>query len=166
MSLFLQRDKDSTGWLPLKTKGRCYYFVDHLYHKECVAKRRTRSLKGCRAKAILDWYYYGQLIPDFVFDGQDTPDEVFAAAFAVGYGVPENIAPSYTSGILLGFYKFEEGGFFLNTFPILDQLDHQNPAADRMLLNLVQYVGHQVDKPLVPLPRDFNSKLKDIGYLQ
>jgi hypothetical protein len=104
------------------------------------------------------------LIPHFVFDGQETPDEVVAAAFAVGYGVPD-IAPSYASGILLGSYKFDEGAFFLNTFPILDQLD-QNPAADRMLLNLIQYASRLADKPLAALPKEFDLKLKDIGYLQ
>ena len=119
---------------------------------------------GLQAKAILDWYYYGQLIPHFVFDGQNTPDEVVAASFAVGYGVPD-IAPSYASGVLMGVYKFGEGRFVLNTFPILDQLD-DNPAADRLLLNLVKYSAGFVGRPLADLPADFDETLKSIGYTQ
>jgi len=157
----LQRDKDSTGWLPLADKGRCYQFIDHLYHKECVAKAHP-IFEGMQSKAILDWYYYGQLIPHFLFEKQETPAEVVAAAFAVGYGVPD-IAPSYASGILLGIYKFGEGEFFVNTFPVLDQLD-QNPAADRLLLNLVKFAGRSADKPLAALPTNFEEQLRSIGY--
>jgi hypothetical protein len=156
-----QREKDPVGWIPLAKKGRCYRFVDHLYHKECVAKAHP-IFEGLQAKAILDWYYYGQLIPHFVFDKQDTPDEVVAAWFAVGYGVPD-IAPSYASGILMGIYKFGDGEFVLNTFPILDQLDN-NPVADLMLLNLVKYASHGVDKPLAELPGNFDEQLVSIGY--
>ena len=119
---------------------------------------------GLQANAILDWYYYGQLIPHFLFDRQETPDEVVAAAFAVGYGVPD-IAPSYASGVLLGTYKFGAGEFILNTFPILEQVD-RNPAADRMLLNLINYAGISRGKPLDGLPNDFEESLRSIGYSQ
>jgi Glycosyl hydrolases family 2, sugar binding domain/Glycosyl hydrolases family 2/Glycosyl hydrolases family 2, TIM barrel domain len=158
-----QREKDAVGWLPLAKKGRCYKFTDHLYHKECVAKGHP-IFDGLQANAILDWYYYGQLIPHFLFDRQETPDEVVAAAFAVGYGVPD-IAPSYASGVLLGTYKFGAGGFMLNTFPILEQVD-RNPAADRMLLNLMNYAGISLGKPLDGLPNDFEERLRSIGYSQ
>jgi beta-galactosidase len=156
-----RREKDSTAWLPLGKKGRCYEFVDHLYHKECVAKAHP-IFEGLQAKSILDWYYYGQVIPHSLFDGQETPDEVIAAAFAVGYGVPD-IAPSYASGILLGAYKFGEGRFIINTFPILDQLD-QNPAADRLLLNLVKYGASFAGGTQTELPADFDERLRLIGY--
>jgi hypothetical protein len=157
----LQREKDPVGWMPLVKKGRCYRFVDHLYHKECVAKAHP-IFEGLQAKAILDWYYYGQLIPHFVFDKQETPDEVIAAAFAVGYGVPD-IAPSYASGILMGVYKFGDGEFVLNTFPVLDQLN-KNPVADLLLLNLVRYASRGMGKPLADLPKNFEEQLASIGY--
>ena len=158
-----QRGTDPMGWVPLAKKGRCYKFTDHLYHKECVAKAHP-IFDGLQAKAILDWYYYGQLIPHFLFDGQEVPNEVVAAAFAVGYGVPD-IAPSYASGILLAIYKFGAGEFVLNTFPILDQLD-RNPAADRMLLNLIRYASGSAAEPLSGLPDDFDEQLRSIRYSQ
>jgi hypothetical protein len=156
-----QRGKDPVGWLPLSTKGRCYYFVDHLYHKECVAKAHP-IFEGLQSTSILDWYYYGQLIPHFVFDGQSAPDEVIAASFAVGYGVPD-IAPGYSSGILMSRYSLGSGEFILNTFPVLDELDN-NPAADLMLLNMIHYSARATSRPPAELPSDFNRRLAEIGY--
>ena len=67
-----QREKDAVGWLPLAKKGRCYEFNDWLYHKECVAKAHP-VFEGLQAKGILDCYYYGPVIPHYIFDGQETP---------------------------------------------------------------------------------------------
>ena len=92
-----QREKDAVGWLPLATKGRCYEFNDWLYHKECVAKTHP-VFEGLPGKGILDFYYYGPVIPHYLFDGQELPAEVIAAAFAAGYPVKGG----YASGILLG----------------------------------------------------------------
>jgi len=158
-----RREKDPVGWLPLAKKGRYYRFTDHLYHKECVAKAHP-IFEGLQAKGILDWYYYDQVIPHELFDGQDTPNDVVAAAFAVGYGVPD-IAPGYAAGILMGVYEFGEGKFVLNTFPLLENLDRQ-PAADRLLLNLINYAAGFVRKPLADLPLSFDAKLQAIGYRQ
>jgi hypothetical protein len=158
-----RREKDPVGWLPLAKKGRCYRFTDHLYHKECVAKAHP-IFEGLQAKGILDWYYYDQVIPHELFDGQDTPKDVVAAAFAVGYGVPD-VAPGYASGILMGVYEFGEGKFVLNTFPLLENLDRQ-PAADRLLLNLINYAAGFVRKPLADLPLSFDAQLQAIGYTQ
>ena len=49
------------GWIPLARKGRYYKFVDHIYHKECVAKAHP-ILEGLQSKGILDWYYYDQVL--------------------------------------------------------------------------------------------------------
>jgi hypothetical protein len=157
----LQRDKESTAWLPLPKKGRCYRFTDHLYHKECVAKAHP-IFEGLQAKAILDWYYYGQVIPHYLFDGLEKPEEVVAAAFAVGYGVAD-VAPSYASGILMGTWQLGEGRFILNTFPILEHVNQQ-PAADRMLLNFVKYAGGFTSKPPAAVPGNFEELLKSFGY--
>ena len=153
-----QREKDAVGWLPLARKGRCYAFNDWLYHKECVAKAHP-VFEGLQGRGILDFYYYGPVIPHYIFDGQDLPAEVMAAAFAAGYPVKGG----YTSGILLARYGFGEGNFILNTFPILDQLD-RHPAADRLLLNLVKHAGTLAGKPPAAIPADFDHQLRAIGY--
>jgi hypothetical protein len=74
-----------------------------------------------------------------LFDGQDMPDDVAAAAFAVGYSCPGG----YASGILAGAYRLGAGRLVLNTLRILENLD-QHPAADRLLLNLIEYAGQPV----------------------
>jgi len=154
-----QRDKDAVGWLPLAKKGRCYQFNDWLYHKECVAKPHP-IFDGLQGRGILDWYYYGPVTPHYLFDGQETPDEVVAAAFAIGYSTPGG----YASGVLLGAYRFGEGRFLLNTFPVLENLEAQ-PAADRMLLNMIGYAAGFVQAPLSALPAGFEAQLREIGYL-
>jgi hypothetical protein len=153
-----KRDKDAVAWLPLAQKGRCYKFSDWLYHKECVAKAHP-VFEGLQGRGILDWYYYGPVIPSYLFDGQETPAEVMAAAFAAGYSTPGG----YASGVLLGVYRFGEGRFVLNTFPLLDQVG-RHPAADRLFLNLVRFAAESVERPLMELPRDFEEQLKRIGY--
>ena len=152
------RGNDPVGWLPLANKGRCYAFNDWLYHKECVAKLHP-LFDGLQAKGIMDWDYYGSVIPHHLFDGQDTPEEVIAAAFAVSYPCPGG----YASGVLLGAYPFGAGRFYLNTLHILENVD-QHPAADRLLLNLVAYARRFVDRPIASLPEGFEALLKTIGY--
>ena len=140
-----QRGKEEAAWLPLAKKGSVHKFVDWLYHKECVAKPHP-VFAGLQEKGIMDWDYYGPVLPHFIFNGQDTPAEVIAAAFAAGYW-PGN----YVSGVLLGSYKFAGGQFFLNSFVILENLD-RHPAADRLLLNLIEYGVASVHGPTLPLP--------------
>ena len=154
---FKQGD-DNVRWLPLKNKGRGYEFSDWLYHKECVAKAH-RVFEGLQRPGIMDWDYYGQAIPHFLFEGQDTPDEVAAAAFAVGYSCPGG----YASGALVAAYDFGAGRFVINSLRILENLD-VHPAADRLLLNLMRYAQPGVDAPLADLPPDFEERLRAIGY--
>ncbi|MFH1008805.1 MAG: sugar-binding domain-containing protein [Candidatus Latescibacterota bacterium] len=144
--LAFRRGEDAVGWLPLANKGRCYWFNDWLYHKECVAKAHP-IFDGLQGKGIMDWDYYGELIPHYFFDGQDTPDDVAAAAFATGYPCPGG----YASGVLFGGYSMGEGRFFINTFPVLENLD-AHPAADRLLLNIVRYAMGDRHKPSAEKP--------------
>jgi hypothetical protein len=119
-------------WLPLQNKGRCYTFNDWLYHKECVAKRHP-AFAGLQAPGIMDWDYYGPVIPHDVFEGQDTPDKTIAAAFATGH----HASPTgYACGLLIAAYRAGAGHLILSTPYILENLG-AHPAADRLLVNLV-----------------------------
>ncbi|MBC7328806.1 hypothetical protein H5T88_00450 [bacterium] len=132
-SVFRKGD-DPLFWLPLNKKGRVYAFHDWLYHKEVVAK--PHPVFDGLPTGIMDWYFYGPLISPILFEGQDEPDEVIAAAFAVSYPVPGG----YASGLMLAFYKFGKGGFYINSFPILENIG-RHPTADRLLLNLINRRG-------------------------
>jgi len=128
------RDQAAMDWLPLRNKGRCHTFHDWLYHKECVAQRHP-VFEGLQGPGIMDWDYYGPVIPHEIFEGQDTPDETIAAAFATGsYLYPR----AYGSGLLIAAWKSGAGRFVLSTPYILENLD-AHPAADRLLLNLFRY---------------------------
>jgi hypothetical protein len=153
-----KRGEDAMGWLPLENKGRCYEFHDWLYHKECVAKQHP-VFNGLQLKGIMDWDYYGTVIPHYVFDGQDTPDEVIAAAFATGYCCPGG----YASGVLLGSYTFGAGRFFINTLCILENID-RHPSADRLLMNIISEARKYIDEPLAVLPPDYSKKLAALGF--
>ena len=163
-----QRDEDPVAWLPFSPKSRYFRFDDvSIYHKECVAKAHP-LFDGLQAKGIMNWDYYGPMIPHYAFDGLATPEDVAAIGFAVGfYG-------AYTSGVLLGSYHCSvrndsftpmgTGMFMVNTFPILENVD-AHPAADRLLLNLINHAARSTDEPVTPLPDNFDDQLRKIGYL-
>ena len=130
------RGDDSTYWLPLQNKGRWYSFHDWLYHKECVAKRHP-VFEGLHGPGIMDWDYYGPVIPHDMFEGQNTPDETIAAAFVTGHPSCSD-ASGYGAGLLMAAYRYGQGRFFLSTPNILENVD-VHPAADRLLLNLIRY---------------------------
>jgi len=153
-----KRDKQDAAWLPLAKKGRIHNFNDWLYHKECVAKRHA-IFEGLQGNGMLDWNYYGPMWPHHVFEGQDTPAEVVAASFAAGYST----AGGYSSGVLLGLYKFGAGQFIVNSYPIIEHVD-KHPVADRLLLNLANHAATFTSGPTIALPPDFQARLKEIGY--
>jgi len=155
-----KRGEEAAGWLPLANKGCCYWFSDWIYHKECVAKAHP-IFEGLSGKGVMNWEYYDQLIPHYLFAGQDTPDDTAAVSFATGYqdgSVRETFRLGYASGLLFAGYRFGQGRFFINTFPVLENLDI-NPAADRMLLNIIRYVQNDAGQSLAVLPNGFNSLL-------
>jgi hypothetical protein len=129
---------DETALLPLKTKGRLTHFSDWLYHKECVSKRHA-MFKNLQSPGVMDWDYYGPVISNLFFEGQDTPDDTAAAAFAVCHSSRPD---GFAAGVMLGAYKVGTGRIVLNTFNILDNVD-KHPAADQLLMNLIEYAGRQ-----------------------
>jgi hypothetical protein len=121
-------------WLPLKNKGICRTFNDDLYHKDCVAKLH-QVFEGLQGPGVMDWDYYGPVIPHEVFEGQDTPDETISASFATGN---PKYPGGYGSALLIAMYKQGAGRMVLSTPYVLENLG-VHPAADRLLLNLVHY---------------------------
>ncbi|MCX6028385.1 MAG: twin-arginine translocation signal domain-containing protein [Chloroflexi bacterium] len=156
----LKKSYQQLGWLPLPKKGFFMDFFDWLYHKECVAKAHP-IFTGLQARGIMDWDYYGVMIPRYMFTNQKAPDEVIAAAFTTGYPT----LGGYASGILLGAYRFGAGRFVVNAFRILDYLT-KHPAADRLLLNIIADSQRYTAEPLAPLPANWEQMLAEIEYNQ
>lgn len=152
---------DPTRWLPLAEKGRCYEFNNWLYHREDVARWHP-LFDGLQAPGILDWDYYEQVIPRHVFEGQDTPDDVAAAFFAVGCaGAPDG----YASGIIACSYGLGSGRFVLSTLRILENVD-VSPVADRLLLNAIGYAATLVRETGADPPESVESILASVGYAE
>jgi hypothetical protein len=127
-------DSDTLARLPaeIKLQGKRRYMRDWLYHKEYIGKRH-KILDGMQAPGILDWEYYGQLCNDFFFENIKTPDDAAVISIATGYP-----GPGYDEGVIIGGYKFGEGFFMLNAMSVLENAGH--PAADRLLINLLDYI--------------------------
>ena len=150
--------QNSTRWLPLKNKGVCRGKNNWVYHCEDVAKQHP-VFDGLPAGGMLNWYYYLQVVPNMLFEGQDPPEEAVAAAFGPG----DCIGNGYNSGLLVGSYRLGAGRFYVNTLRILENLN-ANPAADRLLLNMIRTAAEIGRTPRADLPADFEAKLKEIGY--
>ncbi len=125
---------DSTAHLPLARRGKAYTATDWLYHKECVSRRHP-VFEGLQGPGIMDWDYYGQVIPHDIYEGLDAPDDMIAASFAVGH---HRHPGGYAWGLLAGGYRVGAGRLILSTLPLLENLD-VHPAADRLLVNLIRY---------------------------
>ena len=66
---------------------------------------------------------------------------------------------------MLSVYKLGEGRFILNALRIRQALG-TDPVAERLLRNMLNYAAVLCNnKPLAPLPEDFDQYLKDIGYI-
>ena len=66
---------------------------------------------------------------------------------------------------MIASYPLGAGHFILNLLWILENLGI-HPAADRLLLNMINYAATFTDKPIAPLPDDFGAQLKSMGYDQ
>jgi hypothetical protein len=146
VGLFLEpkafaREKDTMHWCPLPQKGACVSFFDWLYHKECVANRHP-VFEGLPGPGIMDWDYYGPIIPREMFEGLETPEEAIAAAFATG---SPSYPDGYCAGLLIAACRLGAGRVILSTPRLLSNLD-AHPAADRMLVNLIAYARRQVQR--------------------
>ena len=138
------------------------------WHAKAVAERATIGSTTARdiakphpvfeclaAGGIMDWYCYLQVTPQLLFDGQDPPEEVIAAAVAPG-GEQEGNAGAFRSGVIAASYRFGAGRFIINTLRILENLD-KNPAADRLLVNMIRYAAGLVERTPATLGSDFQD---------
>jgi hypothetical protein len=137
-SVFVDND-ETMNWLPLTNKGQCKSIRETIYHKESVAKRHA-VFEGLQGPGILEMDYYGPLISDEIFIDQETPYETICAGFNTGFFL---VPRGYRSSLLIAHHKTEEGQFILNTLNILANIN-THPAADRLLLNLIQHARNVV----------------------
>lgn len=104
---------------------------------------------------LMDYTFYREIIPDYRYLGQDTPDEAIAGSFRTSAG--------FGSDLMLSVYKLGSGRFILNALRVRQALG-QDPTAERLLRNMLNYAAIDADKPVTALPADFDAFLGSIGY--
>jgi hypothetical protein len=159
--LAFKRDDHPLGWLPLKSKGTYSRTGTWASARDDFAKAHP-IFRGLPSGGLLDLTYYRDLIPEYSFDGQDTPDDLVAGALGVGYysGLHRS---GYYSGTHIAEYRLGAGSFIINTFLILGNLG-SHPAADRLLLNMIAYGRRKCRGALVSTPMDLDTLLSTIAY--
>ena len=127
------RGEADASQLPWGEAIRARAFHDWLYHKDLVSRRHP-VFEGLQSGSVFDWSHWGHVLGHDLFDCDQAPDEVIAAAFAVGYSCPGG----YDSGVILGSQTMGKGRLIFNALQVLPHIN-QHPAADRLLLNLIDY---------------------------
>ena len=148
------RAEQPTAWLPLARKGTVTRIYGWLYLKDEWAKSHP-IFEGLQAGGLMDYAFYGDLIPDALYAGQEPPAEAVAGANKASQG--------YDAGLMVSAYALGQGRFILNTLRIRETLA-SNPVAGRLLLNLLRYAGKDAALPTAPLPADFEQQLDALGY--
>ncbi len=96
--------------------------------------KRHPIFEGMPSGGLLDYAYYREIIPDLVWQGQDPPQEAVAGAIKA--------SQDYASGLMVAVYRLGDGRIVLNTLRIRENLDG-NPAAERLLRNMLRYAGRR-----------------------
>lgn len=118
--------------LPLGDEVKAWTPYDWLYHKDIAVKRHP-MFDGLEP-GFLDWDVFGPVASSDVFDCRTVPDEVVAAAFALGQTRPGG----YYAGVIAGCYRRGRGRMVINALRILGNVG-LHPVADRLLLNLIRF---------------------------
>ncbi len=151
------KDGNPMGWLPAANKGTMgavsEYTFPQLYNRDEWAK--PHPIFAGLPTGVMDYTFYREIIPDVRFWGQDTPDEAVAGAFRTSMG--------YVSEQMLSVYKLGSGRYILNALRVRQALG-QDPTAEHLLRNMLNYAARDAAKPVEPLPGDFESFLKVVGY--
>jgi len=149
-----EKEKDSADWIPLIHKPVRVGPARWLYHADDWAKNHP-IFEGLQSGGLLDPVYYRELIPNEVWSGGDLPAQAIAGMNDVSW--------RYASGLSLAVYTLGAGEFMLSTMPIHKKITYI-PQAERLLRNLLNYAGRDLDKPPTELPADFDKTLKEMGY--
>jgi hypothetical protein len=142
--------------LPLENKGEYRWTQGWAAGRDDFAKEHP-IFDGLPCKGFIDLTFYRDIISGNMFNGQDTPSELVAGAFAVGSYQPNG----YYTGIHIASYPLGAGEFFINSLLILENLG-KHPAADRLIINFIRYAARDMHKSLAPLPENFDDQLVNI----
>ncbi len=142
--------------VPLANKGNLGLCRGWLYRPDHWTKRHP-FFDGLPSGGLMDYTLYRNMITDVWWKGLDVPNELVASGIDASF--------NYDAGVLLAVYRLGAGRIVLNTFSVCEQLG-QDPVAERLLRNMLNYASVGVSQPLADLPPDFERQLKAMGYEQ
>jgi len=165
---------NSTRCLPLANKG-VIESMDHVagYYRADRWTKIHPIFDGMPAGGMMDYRYFRNII------SLDALSQEYSTVAKDGYSYEERssalnypaetvcgatrICDNYCSGIHIGVWHFGQGQFIVNTLHILENLGN-DPAADRLFCNMLNFASIDMNKPMAKLPEYFNRKLTEIGY--
>jgi hypothetical protein len=154
MTQMFARGDQPAARVPLANKGGLTALPSWLYHKD-EWERRHPIFEWLPGGGLMDYTFYREIASDSARIGQDSPAEVVAGATST--------TQDYSAGLTVSVYSLGAGRFNLNSLLIWENLG-RNPAADRLLLNMLRHAPRDSAEPLADLPADFGSQLKAMGY--
>ena len=111
---------------------------------------------GLPCGGIMNYRFYREILSDRVFAGLHPPLEAVGGAL--------DTSQAYQSDLLISVHTLGQGRVVLNSLKIRENLGPQ-PAAERLLRNLLNYSGGDAAKPLANPPSNFSEQLKSMGYV-
>lgn len=148
---FAAGDKGPLALLPLTRKGHltggrpCWWSIDHFIKDHPV-------LEGMPSNRLMGNSYYRLVWPNVSLIGA-SEGETVAGAFGIGC-IGEG---GYWSGVDLAIHPFGKGKIIFNTLLIEENLG-SDPAADRLLLNLINLAAKSVNEPLAKRSPDWEER--------
>jgi hypothetical protein len=133
-------------WLPIPSDVRpqvahtpdWYFRADHWAKEHPV-------LADLPSGGILDYTFYRDILSATVFRNLQSPVEAICGAIQTSGG-----SDDYRSDLLVAECPFAAGHVVLNSLKVRDNLG-KVPAADRLLLNSINYAARDLQRPLADL---------------
>jgi beta-galactosidase len=152
-------DRGALALLPLPRKGHftgarpCWWSIDHFVKAHAI-------FDGMPSNRLMGNSYYRLVWPNVALVGASAGETV-AGAFGIGC-IGEG---GYWSGVDLAIHPFGHGKIIFNTLLIEEHLG-RDPAADRLLLNLIRLAAGSIHEPLAApspdWPQRWQTLLPDI----
>ena len=122
--------------LPMATKG-FLIFAESWYYHPYFAMLPHPYHDGFGTGLIRDDVFM-LATPQFIFHGQDVPDETATVGIGLPYFTGSDEAVGYLFGTALAVFKHGLGRIVLNCYKLNGRLG-KNPAADKLLLNIIDH---------------------------
>jgi hypothetical protein len=147
-------------WLPIVSGARPQIALtpDWYFRADPWAKEHP-VFDGLPSGGIMDYTFYRDIISASVFRDLAAPVEAICGTIQTSGGTDD-----YCSDLLVAKCPFAAGCVVLNSLKLRDNIG-KVPAADRLLLNLINYAAKDLDKPISELPADFNDQLRRMGFV-